>query len=179
MFDSMGGGLGEFFQRMQGGGFLDLGSRKGKAGGGFCTSFPTHGMPFVYANFNGTKGDVEVLTHEIGHAFQCYSSRDLWPMDYHWPTYESCEVHSMGGDDADVQVIPDPTPVLAKLGSVTDALEAFDRGIVSPEYVRAQMGADDQDAPDGPPTPQNGQIRRLSSDRTGPPAERPSLPTPG
>jgi hypothetical protein len=88
-------------------------------------------------------------------------------------------IHRMRGDDADVQVIPDPTPVLAKLGSVTDALEAFDRGIVSPEYVRAQMGADDQDAPDGPPTPQNGQIRRLSSDRTGPPAERPSLPTPG
>lgn len=96
MFDAMGGGLGEFFGHMRTGGFLDLASRKGKAGGGFCTSFPTHGMPFVYANFNGTKGDVEVLTHEIGHAFQGYSSREQWPSDYHWPTYESAEIHSMG-----------------------------------------------------------------------------------
>lgn len=95
MFDSMGPELGAFFRRMDTGGFLDLDSRKGKAGGGFCTSFPTHGMPFVFANFNGTKGDVDVLTHEIGHAFQNYSSRDQWPMDYHWPTYESAEVHSM------------------------------------------------------------------------------------
>ena len=95
MFDDMGPRLGGFFRRMQDGGFLDLDSRKGKAGGGFCTAFPTHGMPFVYANFNGTKGDVEVLTHEIGHAFQCYESRDQWPSDYLWPTLESCEVHSM------------------------------------------------------------------------------------
>ena len=33
-------------------------------------------MPFIFANFNGTKGDVEVFTHEIGHAFQNWSSRD-------------------------------------------------------------------------------------------------------
>ena len=95
MFDAMGAELGGFWGSMNGGGFLDLASRKGKAGGGFCTSFPTHGMPFVFANFNGTKGDVEVLTHEIGHAFQNYSSREQWPSDYHWPTYESAEVHSM------------------------------------------------------------------------------------
>jgi oligoendopeptidase F len=49
----------------------------------------------VYANFNGTKGDVEVLTHEIGHAFQCYMSRNQPLSDYLWPTYESCEIHSM------------------------------------------------------------------------------------
>ncbi|MGH8974525.1 MAG: M3 family oligoendopeptidase [Acidimicrobiia bacterium] len=94
MFDAMGD-LGPFFRRMDGGGFLDLANRKGKAGGGFCTSFPTHGMPFVYANFNGTKGDVEVFTHEMGHAFQVYLSRELPLSDYHWPTYESAEVHSM------------------------------------------------------------------------------------
>ena len=95
MFDAMGGGLGAFFARMNAGGFLDLKSRKGKAGGGFCTAFPTHGMPFVFANFNGTKGDVEVFTHEIGHAFQNFSSRGQRLVDYLWPTYESCEIHSM------------------------------------------------------------------------------------
>jgi M3 family oligoendopeptidase len=94
MFDDMGE-LGPFFRRMSEGSFLDLADRKGKAGGGFCTSFPTHGMPFVYANFNGTKGDVEVFTHEMGHAFQSYQSRGLPLVDYLWPTYESAEIHSM------------------------------------------------------------------------------------
>ena len=68
---------------------------QGQAGGGFCTSFPTHGMPYVFANFNGTKGDVEVFTHEMGHAFQSYESREQPLSDYLWPTYESCEIHSM------------------------------------------------------------------------------------
>ncbi|MDQ3943852.1 MAG: M3 family oligoendopeptidase [Actinomycetota bacterium] len=94
MFDALGE-LGPFFRQMDDGGFLDLTDRKGKAGGGFCTSFPTHGMPFVYANFNGTQGDVEVFTHEMGHAFQCYQSRSLALIDYLWPTYESAEIHSM------------------------------------------------------------------------------------
>jgi len=94
MFDAMGD-LGPFFRRMETGGFFDLADRKGKAGGGFCTSFPTEGMPFVFANFNGTKGDVEVFSHEMGHAFQSYESRDLPLSDYLWPTYESAEIHSM------------------------------------------------------------------------------------
>lgn len=94
MFDALGE-LGPFFRQMDGGGFLDLADRKGKAGGGFCTSFPTHGMPFVYANFNGTQRDVAVFTHEMGHAFQNYKSRGLALTDYLWPTYESAEIHSM------------------------------------------------------------------------------------
>ena len=65
------------------------------AGGGFCTSFSSYGVPFIYANFNGTKGDVEVFTHEMGHAYQCYSSRRQPLLDYLWPTFESCEIHSM------------------------------------------------------------------------------------
>ena len=96
MFAAIGGGLDEFFEIMVDSGLLDLKSREGKAGGGFCTSFPSAGVPFIFANFNGTKGDVEVFTHEIGHAFQCYLSRNQILMDYLWPTYESCEIHSMG-----------------------------------------------------------------------------------
>jgi len=95
MFDEMGESLGRFFGLMADGNFLDLKAREGKAGGGFCTSFPTRGMPFIFANFNGTKGDVEVFTHEVGHAFQNWSSRDKESVDYMWPTYEAAEVHSM------------------------------------------------------------------------------------
>lgn len=95
MFDEIGSGLGEFFRLLVDRGLIDLKSRDGKAPGGFCSGFPSYGVPFIFANFNGTKGDVEVFTHEMGHAFQCYESRNLPLFDYLWPTYESCEIHSM------------------------------------------------------------------------------------
>ncbi len=95
MFDEMGEELGSFFHLMADGHLLDLKSREGKAGGGFCTSFPSVGVPFIFANFTGTKGDVEVFTHEVGHAFQNYSSRGKATVDYMWPTSEAAEVHSM------------------------------------------------------------------------------------
>lgn len=95
MFDAMGGGLGTFFRVMTDSELLDLKARDGKAAGGFCTDFPSHGVPFIFANFNGTKGDVEVFTHEVGHAFQSYESRWQPLADYLFPTYESCEIHSM------------------------------------------------------------------------------------
>jgi len=96
MFDRIGYGLGDFFRIMADNGYLDLKNREGKAGGGFCTDLTSYGMPFVFANFNGTVDDVRVFTHEIGHAFQAYSSRDKRLVDYLWPTYDACEIHSMG-----------------------------------------------------------------------------------
>jgi M3 family oligoendopeptidase len=95
MFDNLHPELGSFFQMMVKGNFIDLKTRPGKAGGGFCTSFPTDGVPYIFANFNGTKGDVEVFTHEMGHAFQAWQSRQQPLTDYLWPTLESCEIHSM------------------------------------------------------------------------------------
>ena len=96
MFADIGYGLDDFFQLMVDGQFMDLQNREGKAGGGFCTSFDQYGMPYIFANFNGTRGDVEVFTHEMGHAFQGYMSRHQPWVEYLWPTYESCEIHSMG-----------------------------------------------------------------------------------
>ena len=94
-FDGLGGEIGSFARMMMDRELLDLQSREGKAGGGFCTSFPTYGLPYVFANFNGTTHDVNVLVHELGHAFQNYSSRAIAITDYLWPTLEACEVHSM------------------------------------------------------------------------------------
>jgi M3 family oligoendopeptidase len=96
MFDAMDSRMGDFFRLMVSRHLLDLKARGGKAGGGFCTSFPQFGVPYIFANFNGTKGDVEVFTHEMGHAFQNYLSQQQPLLDYLWPTYESCEIHSMG-----------------------------------------------------------------------------------
>jgi M3 family oligoendopeptidase len=95
MFDAMDPDLAAFYRMMNEGGFLDLDNRSTKAPGGFCTSFPTPGLPFIFANFNGTHGDIDVFTHEMGHAFQNYRSRTLPGFDYLWPTSESAEIHSM------------------------------------------------------------------------------------
>lgn len=87
--------LGDFYDFMVANELLDLENRTGKAGGGFCTNFPAAGVPYIFANFNGTEHDVIVLLHEMGHAFQSYSSRHVALIDSLWPTFETAEVHSM------------------------------------------------------------------------------------
>ena len=95
MFDEMGHGLDTFFREMKARNAMDLKSRKGKAGGGFCDFLHDFEFPFIFANFNGSRGDVDVFTHEVGHAFQSFSSRDQPASDIVWPTTEACEIHSM------------------------------------------------------------------------------------
>jgi M3 family oligoendopeptidase len=85
----------EFFTFMKDAGLLELDSKKGKAGGGYCTFIPGYKAPFIFANFNGTSHDVDVLTHEAGHAFQVYQSREFINPMQRFPGYEACEIHSM------------------------------------------------------------------------------------
>lgn len=94
MYKEMSPETDEFFNFMLNHDLLDLDAKPGKAGGGYCTYLPTYDAPFIFANFNGTAGDVDVLTHEAGHAFQVYSSRSHIP-EYRWPTMEAAEIHSM------------------------------------------------------------------------------------
>lgn len=84
-----------FFQFMVDHGLMDLVNKDNKAAGGYCTYFPKFKSPFIFSNFNGTSHDVDVLTHEAGHAFQVYESRHFDISEYHFPTYEACEIHSM------------------------------------------------------------------------------------
>lgn len=95
MYDDMSPETSAFFRFMLEHELMDLASKKGKAGGGYCTFFPDYRSPYIFANFNGTTGDVDVLTHEIGHAFQMYVSRDFEVPEYYGPTLEACEIHSM------------------------------------------------------------------------------------
>ena len=85
----------EFFRTMLDGELMDVLSTEGKAGGGYCTGLLDYRVPFIFANFNGTQGDVEVVTHEAGHAFAAWMNRDRVPTGYIWPGMEACEVHSM------------------------------------------------------------------------------------
>ena len=95
MYQELSTETGEFFDFMTTNGLMDLETKKGKNSGGYCTFFPKYGAPFIFSNFNGTSGDIDVLTHEAGHAFQVYCSKDQKISDYFWPTYESAEIHSM------------------------------------------------------------------------------------
>ena len=85
----------EFFQTMLDGELMDLIATEGKQGGGYCTSLYDYEVPFIFSNFNGTAGDVEVVTHEAGHAFADWYNRKRVPVQTIWPSMEGCEVHSM------------------------------------------------------------------------------------
>ena len=94
-YDELSPETSEFFRTMRAGELLDVLSTEGKQGGGYCTGIPDYEVPFIFANFNGTQGDVEVVTHEAGHAFACWMNRKRIPLEYMWPSMEACEVHSM------------------------------------------------------------------------------------
>ncbi len=95
MYRELSPETGEFFDFMIENEMMDLEAKKGKAPGGYCTFINEMKSPYIFSNFNGTSGDIDVLTHEAGHAFQVYMSRDYEVPEYNWPTYEACEIHSM------------------------------------------------------------------------------------
>ena len=95
MYHELSPETGEFFDIMIKEELMDLVNREGKRPGGFCTSFPKYERPYIFSNFNGTDHDITVLTHEAGHAFQNYSSSNQPLVNYHWPTMEAAEIHSM------------------------------------------------------------------------------------
>ena len=84
-----------FFNYMADHHVLDLDAKPGKQSGGYMTYFPVYKIPFIFSNFNGTSGDVDVLTHEFGHSFQAYMARNITIPEYRSPTMESCEIDSM------------------------------------------------------------------------------------
>lgn len=95
MYHELSSETGEFIDFMFDKELVDLLSKEGKAGGGYCTYIPNFDSPFIFANFNGTASDIDVLTHEAGHAFQVFSSRWIKQPEIVLPTFESCEIHSM------------------------------------------------------------------------------------
>ncbi|MEL6924465.1 MAG: M3 family oligoendopeptidase, partial [Bacteroidota bacterium] len=95
MYSELSEETNEFFHFMLDNNLMDLVNKEGKATGGYCTYIGNYKSPYIFSNFNGTSGDIDVLTHEAGHAFQVYESRNIGINEYNWPTYEACEIHSM------------------------------------------------------------------------------------
>lgn len=95
MYDQLSPEASYFFRYMAEAHLLDLETRPGKQSGGYMTYFPEHQVPFIFSNFNGTQGDVDVLTHEFGHSFQGFMGKDIKVPDYRCPTMEGAEIDSM------------------------------------------------------------------------------------
>ena len=85
----------EFFDFMTENELFDVLGRKTKKQGGYMDFLPKYKAPIVFANFNGTSGDVDVITHECGHAFQGYVTRDEEIKEHNDLTMETAEIHSM------------------------------------------------------------------------------------
>ena len=85
-----------FFAFMKTYELFDLETRPNKHLGGYCTALPEMKAPFIFSNFNGTAADVDVLTHEAGHAFECYYAMRRQPLpELATSTSEINEIHSM------------------------------------------------------------------------------------
>ena len=96
MYHDMGEASGEFIDEMLAADAFDVFARDGKWGGGYCTSIDDYGQPFILANFNGSSGDVDVLTHEAGHALAYYEMfRSGADYELNLGTMSVAEIHSM------------------------------------------------------------------------------------
>lgn len=95
MYEELSPETGEFINMMMEKDLFDLETKPNKQAGGYCTFLHSYRVPFIFANFNGTQDDITVVTHEAGHAFQTYESKDLDSPEYSFPTSEACEIHSM------------------------------------------------------------------------------------
>ena len=96
MYHALSPETGEFFDFMKDYQLFDLETRPGKHMGGYMTSFRSYNAPFIFSNFNGTSADVDVLTHEAGHAFEGYMAmRNIQISGLCGSTAEINEIHSM------------------------------------------------------------------------------------
>ena len=96
MYQELSPETAEFIDFMFENELFDVLARDGKAPGGYCTEIADYKSPFIFSNFNATAGDVDVLTHEAGHAFEAYRAfKQELPSLLHSPTIEACECHSM------------------------------------------------------------------------------------
>ncbi len=97
MYRELSPECGEFFDFMVQYDLFDLEAKKGKRVGGYCTTLPLYHAPFIFSNFNGTEADVNVLTHEAGHAFAGFTAAKFQKLpELCHSTSEINEIHSMG-----------------------------------------------------------------------------------
>lgn len=95
MYNQMSPETGKLFDTMVESECFDVMSREGKWGGGYCEGLPAYKLPFILSNWNGSAGDIDVLTHEFGHALEFYKSFFIESEFLSSISMETAEVHSM------------------------------------------------------------------------------------
>lgn len=95
MYNEMSEETGKLFDSMVESECFDVMSREGKEGGGYCEGLPAYKLPFIFSNWNGSAGDIDVLTHEFGHALEFYKSFFIESEFLSSISMETAEVHSM------------------------------------------------------------------------------------
>lgn len=136
MYRDMSKETGDFMDAMMEAEAFDVESRPNKWGGGYCTGFAKYKQPFILANFNGSCGDVDVMTHEFGHALAQQFAYDLGEREMGLGM-ETAECHSMSmeffcwkytelffGEDAD----------LYRRKHLLDALSFIPYGVIVDEF---------------------------------------------
>ncbi len=128
----------EFIDFMDSSELFDLIATPGKAAGGYCTYLPDYRAPFIFSNFNGTAGDVEVFTHEGGHAFAAFTAAKQCNMLEAMETsMENAEVHSMSMEFMawpELESFYGERTADAKLAHLLSALYFIPYGCIVDEY---------------------------------------------
>ncbi len=95
IFKQLDPDLGQYLTTMRAEKLLNLENYKGKAPGGYCTSFPVMKRPFIFMNAIGIHDDVQTMLHEAGHAFHVFEAVSLPMIQQQHAPIEFCEVASM------------------------------------------------------------------------------------
>ena len=96
MYHELSPETGEFIDFMIDHHLMDLENKPNKASTGYMTDLIKYKAPFVFSCFNHTIFDMQVLTHELGHAFAGYCAMRSQPVaDYYSESTDIAEIHSM------------------------------------------------------------------------------------
>lgn len=96
MYHELSPETGEFIDFMIDHELMDLKNKPGKASTGYMTSLDRYKAPFVFSCFNQTIFDMQVLSHELGHAFAGYMAMRSQPIAaYYSESTDIAEIHSM------------------------------------------------------------------------------------
>lgn len=96
MYHDLSPETGEFIDFMIDHKLMDLKNKPNKASTGYMTFLPDYRAPYVFSCFNHTIFDMQVLSHELGHAFAGYQAMRHQPIsNYFSESTDIAEIHSM------------------------------------------------------------------------------------
>lgn len=96
MYHDISKETGEFIDYMIEHELMDLKNKPNKASTGYMTYLIPLKAPYVFSCFNHTIFDMQVLTHELGHAFAGYQAMRHQPIsNYYSESTDIAEIHSM------------------------------------------------------------------------------------